>query len=70
MSWRLRAVSDSSAAIARNLHIDGMHHHWSHLAASVIALPIGQGVVMTFLDRSGHGLSQRSMWLEPVNDKS
>ncbi len=62
-------MSDSSAAIARSLHIDGMHHHWSHLAASVIALPMKQGVVMTFLDRSGHGVSQRSVWLEPANSQ-
>lgn len=60
----------SSAEIARGLHVDGMGHHWTHLAASVIALPMGQGVVLTFLDRSRHGLSQRSVWLEPDNDKN
>ncbi len=59
----------SSADIARGLHVDGMGHHWTHLAASVIALPMRQGVVLTFLDKLPGGLNQRSVWLEPMNDK-
>ncbi len=62
-------MSDSSATIARTLRIDGMEHHWTHLAANVIALPLGAGVVMTFLDRTTHGLSQRSIWMEPANSQ-
>lgn len=63
------AVTNSSATIARSLHIDGMHHHWTHLAANVIGLPLGAGIVMTFLDKNSHGLAQKTIWMESANDK-
>lgn len=59
----------SSAEIARGLHIDGMNHHWTHLAAQVVKLPMGAGCVLTFLDKLPGGMSQRSIWMEPDNDK-
>lgn len=64
------AVMDiiSSAETARGLCVPGMTHHWAHLAASVIALPMGAGCVLTFLDRTPDGMMQRSVWCQPDND--